>query len=378
MDTLTEWAKSLPPLHDFLPPASPEAYIVLLSIFQYFPVVTTIQWLTPFFPQGKTSLPRSALNFPGRYAWVCMESIGALNLLYTLFTAPSNFPGHEDGISSSGHLPTWHKLVACLYILHYLNRAIITPLFLAPSMSPIHLIVTVSAMSFNYLNSTCLAGWLLGYGTPVLGSTAPLPPSPAKATTQTAAPTHHYSPTKYLPYIGLILFFIGMYGNIRAEGTLFRLRREEVDKKQHSKKNDDDAPPNNKNKYDKVYICPPPTGYFRSILYPHYVLEWLEWVGFLLIGFSITPAPSPSHPPSTFPSAATTSTLVLAPYYAPLANLLMEKWGLSFPLPAIAFCVNVVATTAARASWGRKWYVERFGEERVAGRGGFVPWCKWF
>ncbi|PGH36294.1 3-oxo-5-alpha-steroid 4-dehydrogenase 1 [[Emmonsia] crescens] len=356
MGSLIKWSNSLPPLQEFLPPASPEAYIVLLTIFQYFPMVALIQLATPFYPQGKTSLPSSRLNFPGRYAWLCMESVGALNLLYTLCTGTSRFP--------DGQFPIWHKIVACLYVLHYLNRAVITPLFLAPSMSPIHLIIIFSAMGFNYLNSSCIAGWLLGYGTPILGSTAPTRLS------STSSFSTKYFPAEYIPYIGLCLFLIGMYGNIKAEGTLFRLRREQVD----NNTNKANPPQNPKNKYDKVYVLPPSTGWFRTILFPHYVFEWLEWFGFLLIGFSITPAPSTTSSATTTTS---TSALTLAPYYAPLANHLLDKWGISFPLPAIAFLVNVISTTAVRASWGRKWYVDRFGVERVGRRGAFVPYFKW-
>ncbi|EER43619.1 conserved hypothetical protein [Histoplasma capsulatum H143] len=248
MDTLINWGNSLPPLQEFVPPASPEAYIALLTIFQYFPLVTFIQLATPFYPQGKTSLPSSRLNFPGRYAWVCMESVGALNIMYTLYTGTSKFP--------QGQLPIWHKTVACLYVLHYLNRAVITPLFLAPSMSPIHLIIIFSAMGFNYLNSSCIAGWLLGYGTPILGSTAPQPQQTRLS--RSSSFSAKYFPAEYIPYIGLCLFLIGMYGNIKAEGTLFRLRREEVDNNKNNNKLT--VAQNSKNKYDKVYVLPPPTG----------------------------------------------------------------------------------------------------------------------
>ncbi|KLJ08487.1 hypothetical protein EMPG_16087 [Blastomyces silverae] len=371
MDSLINWSASLPPLQEFLPPVSPEAYIGLLSIFQYFPMVALIQLATPFYPQGKTSLPSSRLNFPGRYAWLCMESVGALNLLYTLYTGTSMFP--------NGQFPIWHKVVACLYVLHYLNRAVITPLFLAPSMSPIHLIIIFSAMAFNYLNSSCIAGWLLGYGTPVLGSTAPRPQQTHLS--RTSSFSTKYFPAEYISYIGLCLFLIGMYGNIKAEGTLFRLRREEAHKNNTNTNNNNNNKPKTaqapQNKYDKVYVLPPTTGLFRTILFPHYVFEWIEWLGFLLIGVSITPAP-----PSLSSAAASEATtaapaLALAPYYAPLARLMLDKWGLPFPLPAIAFLVNVVATTAVRASWGRRWYVDRFGSEAVGRRGAFVPYVKW-
>ena len=131
-----------------------------------------------------------------------MESIGAINLLYLLLTTPAPFP---DGV-----LPVWHKVVAALYVLHYLNRAVITPLFCAPSMSPIHLVVVVMASLFNFINSSCLAGWLLGYGTPLVGFTVP-------PTSQSA---HFYFSPAYLPYVGLVIFLVGMCGNIHAEAIV--------------------------------------------------------------------------------------------------------------------------------------------------------------
>jgi 3-oxo-5-alpha-steroid 4-dehydrogenase 1 len=274
-----------------------------------------------------------------------MEIIGPINLLYILLTAHAHSP---DGV-----LPLWHKLIAALYILHYLNRAVITPLFLTPSMSPIHIIVITMGVFFNFCNSSCLAGWLLGYGTPMVWPAAP----PA------AQSGPSYLPITYLPYIGLFIFFIGMYGNVQAEGTLFRLRREEADRRVAKTPDKGDK---SRNRYDKVYVLPPATGYFRSILFPHYVLEWIEWFGFFLIGFSVTPVP-----------LATSTPVLLAPHYAALANLLLNRWGLPFPLPAILPMVNIITATMPRASWGRKWYVEKFSEKAVGGRGSFIPYIKW-
>lgn len=298
-----------------------------------------------------------------------MESIGPANLLYFLYSTPPQFP--------DGSLPFWHKLVAALYVLHYLNRAIITPLFLAPSMSPIHLSIMLSAASFNYFNSSCIGGWLLGYGTPILGSTSPTAYPPSVLT--------EYLPSaSYLPYIGIVIFAIGMYGNIRAEGTLFRLRREEADRRATATAKDSQqkqgSENNKKNRYDKVYVLPPATGYFRSMLFPHYVSEWFEWLGFLLIAFAITPEPSSplvGRSSSSITGMGPTPVIPLAPYYAPLADSLLNKLKLPFPFPAIMFFVNVVTTTAARASWGRKWYVEKYGEERVGARGSFIPYFRW-
>jgi hypothetical protein len=56
-----------------------------------------------------------------------------------------------------------------LQTIHYLYRAILAPLFLNPSMSPIHLSVWLSAFSFQVINGTCIGGWVAGYGTPSSG-----------------------------------------------------------------------------------------------------------------------------------------------------------------------------------------------------------------
>lgn len=266
-----------------------------------------------------------------------MELVGPVNLIYTLFEAQSSY-------GTFATLPFANKLVAGLYVLHYLNRAIITPLFFAPSMSPIHVVVALFAVMFNYLNSSCLAGWLLGYGV-----------------YNHPSEDHNSSRSNYFPYVGLLLFAFGMYGNIISEHTLFRLRREAAEKKDHYE---------GKGKYDKVYVIPPAKGFFKTILFPHYVCEWIEWFGFAMVGFAVV------NPVRA--SAFTAPNVTLAPYYIPLENLLVKRWGLVMPLPPILSFVNIAMTTAVRANSGRNWYVQRFGEKEVAGRGSVIPYCKWF
>lgn len=316
-----------------------------------------------------------------------MESIGAINLIYMLFFPRSNSTSSYDGAALSVvpflTLPLWNKLVAALYILHYANRAVITPLFLAPSMSPIHAIMICMATAFNYVNSSCLAGWLLGYGSTPAGFD--IPTSSPPLVVGKIAP--------YIPNVGFALFLIGMFGNVHAERTLFNQRIEEAHRRRvattkggkstttttttnsssNSPSSKDTGDGNNKSIYSKVYVIPPATGYFRFVMFPHYALEWLEWFGFMLMGFGVVSAPS-SAPGAPGAPAMAAPSIPLAPYYAPIANLLINKWGLSFPFPVIAFLVNSVLTTMARATWGRKWYAERFGEKAVNGRKAAVPY----
>ncbi|PLB34443.1 3-oxo-5-alpha-steroid 4-dehydrogenase family protein [Aspergillus candidus] len=376
MGAISSTIQSLPPVGDFIR-LTPDAYRVALNIFQYFPLFTTLEWLTPYYPAGKSSLPKNSLNIPGRLGWMLMELVGPFNLLYILSTQCSNL-----GIDS---LPWPNKLVVALYLIHYVNRAIVSPL-MAPSVSPTHVFIVASAACFNWLNSTCLAGWVLGYE--VLWEGVSSSSSSASASTGNGNSTAVWATS----LLGVAVFALGMAGNIYSERTLFRLRREEVAKRSSSasSSSSSSSPPEekpttpkdtkeSKNKYSKVYVIPPPKGPFTAILYPHYVFEWAEWFGFALAGTAIQPLLVPSLLAGVGAKTAVTavSPLRLAPWFVPAAKV-ASALGVPLPLAGLAFAVNTVANLLPHARWGRKWYVERFGEEGVQGRGAVVPWCSWF
>jgi 3-oxo-5-alpha-steroid 4-dehydrogenase 1 len=73
-------------MDSWLPP-SRENWELLTWAFQWFPLVTAIQWGVDWFPMGKTSV-ESLLNMPGKWAWLIMESPGFLTLLYIMSTLP--------------------------------------------------------------------------------------------------------------------------------------------------------------------------------------------------------------------------------------------------------------------------------------------------
>lgn len=74
----------------------------------------------------------------------------------------------------------------------------------------------------------------------------------------------------------------------------------------------------------------PENGLFRAVLYPHYLCEWIEWCGFWMVG------------------------------------------GLGC-VPARNFVVSEISTMMPRAVQGRRWYVERFGKEKVGSRKAVIP-----
>jgi len=66
-----------------------------------------VQWLTPFYPSGKTSID-SRYNLPGRWAWMAMEAPGFLVVLYMFVTVP-----REMGIQS---LPWGNWVMVTFYV----------------------------------------------------------------------------------------------------------------------------------------------------------------------------------------------------------------------------------------------------------------------
>lgn len=298
-----------------------------------------------------------------------MEIVGPINLIYNLHPTWSS-------------LPLANKLVATLYCTHYLNRAIISPLISAPSMSPIHIVVAVMAMLFNWINTSCMAGWLLGYTVPVVQGYR----TDGRGT---GLVTSYPGLENILPVIGGMLFCVGMSGNIYSERMLFHFRREEAERLASSTdKKTDDNPTTGQKSCHKVYVIPPQKGVFRYILYPHYVFEWIEWLGFALVGTAVLPLSTRSGSSTSSwayfissysrPTVHTVATppLLLAPWLIPAAWI-ADRLAVPLPLPAVLFVINAVANMLPHARWGRQWYVEKFGEEAVAGRGAAMPGCSW-
>ena len=143
---------------------------------------------------------------------------------------------------------------------HYIYRALISPLFLNPSMSPIHITVWASALSFQLINATCIGGWLGGYG----------------PTTQ-----EEWTGAALRLELGLMVFAVGLLGNMYHDDELREIRRAAARNQERKQKAQGDK--DDKKGVEKVYMVPE-NGLFRLVLFPHYLCEWIEWGGFWMIG----------------------------------------------------------------------------------------------
>lgn len=259
---------------------------------------------------GKTSTT-SKLNLPGRYAWLAAEVVGPVNLLFILYSLPSKlYPTPDDPTSfMRTGLSAQQEILGLLYVLHYINRAIVTPLFLAPSMSPIHASIAISMAIFQYINSSNIACWIV-YGSENMRSQEEVS-------------------VLLLGLVGFVLFSGGLAGNIRAENKLFELRRGAAKRKAKSEGKAAVT-------YDKVYVIPPATGMYKTVLYPHFVAEWVEWTGYWVLG-----------------------------------GALGLGWGNNSA--ALWFVILELATMVPRTVTGKQWYEQKFGKRAVAGRAGSIP-----
>ncbi|KAK3986619.1 putative 3-oxo-5-alpha-steroid 4-dehydrogenase [Cladorrhinum sp. PSN332] len=302
--TLTSTTVGLIP--GYFPP-SRENYDLLISLWKWFPAFASLQWLSSFYGMGKTSLPSSRLNIPGRAAWLTMEAPGFLTLLYTFNTLSSSS-------SPEGDLPWQNKVLAALFVIHYTYRALLFP-FLQPSMSPIHLTIWLSAFVFQVVNGIAIGGWLAGYGG---GPTTSA--DWGKQLSGAGGGVLQFS-------VGIAVFYVGLVANYYHDDELREIRRRELDRQRRLARQNGQK---GKGKgVDKHYEIPK-AGLFKYMLYPHYFVEWVEWFGFWMAA----------------------------------------GWGC---VPARCFLVNEVTSMLPRAVKGKKWYIEKFGEEKIGKKWAVIP-----
>ena len=170
-------------------------------------------------PYGRHSNSNWGITIDNRWGWFWME-LPALVLMPLIILIS---PVEKNGII---------LLVLSLWVLHYFYRTILFPIKLKTKEKKMPLIIVVSAFIFNLFN-----GFFVGYE---IGNISQL-----EFGTNT--------------FIGLIIFFTGMYINRSSDNKLISLRQE-----------------------NKEYQIPN-GGMFKYISCPNHFGEIVEWIGFSII-----------------------------------------------------------------------------------------------
>ncbi|KAG9027934.1 hypothetical protein FS837_004023 [Tulasnella sp. UAMH 9824] len=164
-----------------------------------------------------------------------MELVSPITLLSTYLASPTS-ENHQPP-------PLVHPstLLVGLWVMHYFNRAIISPLR-TPSRSPSHITIPLAAAAFNLLNAGLNGSWL------------------------SSGVVKHDGWNNLGFWASIGLFVAGWIGNIVHDEILINIRKE-------SKAGGQDGKP-------KYGI---PHGYlYRFVSFPNYLCEWTEWTGFAL------------------------------------------------------------------------------------------------
>ncbi|KAG6882424.1 hypothetical protein C0993_010592 [Termitomyces sp. T159_Od127] len=261
----------------------------------------------------------SSHAFAGIKSWIVMEVVAPASFLYSFFSSPTR--------------PTFfssQSLLASLYLLHYLNRALLSPLR-TPSRSKSHISVPISGISFNLINGFLLGTYLA---------------SPAAQTYLAHAALR---PTFLL---GIVIWALGAAGNIWHDEILLNIRRNARSKG----KARDGA--------NTEHYAIPHGGLYALVSYPNYFCEWVEWAGFAL---AASPSPDLSSLSLSFSPISVFEVLRGVVIEAPAASFIPSL------TPPYIFLFNEVLLMLPRAVRGHQWYRTRFGPAYPPERRAVIP-----
>ncbi|KAJ7855113.1 hypothetical protein B0H14DRAFT_2443699 [Mycena olivaceomarginata] len=275
-------------------------------------------------PMGKHTreMKHSIFLVDGVKSWIFMELVSPAFFLYAFLNAPLS-----SGTATLA-LGNPQSLLVGAYFLHYLNRALVSPLR-APSRSKAHIIIPLSACLFNVFNGSLLGAFLSSPDAP-----------------QASAYT--------LPsfWIGFALWAVGFAGNIAHDEILLNIRRRAQSKGKGKDTGSETTTP------DGHYAIPQGLLY-RYISYPNYFCEWIEWFGFAIAAdprlLQVVASGKLSLP--------SWSTLINGPAsgFLPVVS------------PPWIFLATEIILMLPQAYRGHQWYLNKFGDRYPKERKSIIP-----
>lgn len=295
-------------------------------------------------PFGRFATPNSVLSVDGIKSWIIMELVSPLTFLLTAYLhpfSPTPLPLPSLSRPALGLKPPF--VLTALYLTHYLNRALISPLR-SPSRSKSHLVVVCCAIAFNAPNGFLLAAYL--------------------TSASTAAHLSHAASSSASPrfWAGLALWAAGFAGNVYHDEILLNIRRKAIAKGKAKELLEENGKPASA---PRPHYAIPHGGLYAFISFPNYFCEWVEWFGFAL-------AASPAPDFSLLPGAAALLAAVSGGQFTDVGRLLSPFVDSVSP-PWVFFFVEII-TMVPRAVRGHRWYHQRFKESYPRERRAVIPW----
>ncbi|KAI9019256.1 3-oxo-5-alpha-steroid 4-dehydrogenase-domain-containing protein [Phycomyces nitens] len=212
-----------------------ETYDTLLLLYKSLPAIVTPLVCVIDAPYGRFSGQFSsrlslAVTFSGRWSWCLMEAVSPAVFLTSVLL-----------ISSPSEWTVSQTVLTVLWLVHYINRSFVYS-WRAPSIAPIHLLVSVSAAFFNVLNGYVNGVWVARYD---------------------------HNPMTLWRWVGASVFVTGFVLNLYHDSILFGLRKKGSPGKRYSI---------------------PFGGLYRYVSSPNYLSEMIEWTGFMIAAWPSTPA----------------------------------------------------------------------------------------
>jgi len=202
-----------------------------------------------------------------------MEIVSPISFTAVYLLAPFSPSGEPPPLNHTS------SILAALFVVHYINRAVVCPLR-SPGRSRTHFIVVFAAILFNLVNPPLMAAFLSApetYPKPFHHDRKLQFPSLLaqmqdlldgglnRLSGNYANQAHEPSWTDPTFLLGITLFLLGFVSNIFHDEILHKLRR--------------DTPPGSDGK--PTYAIP--HGYlYEYISFPNYFSEWIEFIGFAI------------------------------------------------------------------------------------------------
>lgn len=193
-------------------------------------------------------------NLLGQASWIFMESVSPLSFIAVYLFAPFSSTGSPPPLR---HPST---ILAAFFLLHYLNRAILSPLR-APGRSRAHIAVVIAATIFNAINPPLMASYLSASPSSIQKAAEYLHLHLREPMVLVRPDAWHHPAF----WVGLTMFVSGLVSNIVHDEMLYNLRR--------------NHPPGPDG---KPHYAIPHGLLYEYISFPNYFSEWFEWTGYAI------------------------------------------------------------------------------------------------